>query len=63
VVVVVGGETAAALLGDRPMAVIGTMAPGVACSSPLADPDGPLVVTRPGGFGGPHALVDLLGPA
>jgi uncharacterized protein YgbK (DUF1537 family) len=63
VVVLVGGETAAAFLGDRPMAVVGTMAPGVACSSPLADPAAPLVVTRPGGFGGPDALVDLLGPA
>jgi uncharacterized protein YgbK (DUF1537 family) len=57
--VVVGGDTAAAVLGDAPMVVGGTLAPGVPWSR-RADGRGPLVVTKAGGFGQPAALVDLL---
>jgi uncharacterized protein YgbK (DUF1537 family) len=56
-VVVLGGDTAAAVLGAEPIAVGGTVAPG----TPWARrPDGGLVVTRAGGFGTPAALLDLL---
>ncbi len=58
-IVVVGGDTAAAVLGDAVVHVGGTVAPGVAWSRPWGD-DGPLVLTKPGGFGSPSALVDLL---
>ena len=61
-VVLVGGDTAAAVLGDTVVWVGGTMAPGVAWSRPFGDP-GPLVFTKPGGFGGPSTLVDLLAGA
>ena len=57
--VVVGGDTAAAVLGDEPMVVGGTLAPGVPWSR-RADGSGPLVVTKAGGFGHPTTLVDLL---
>jgi uncharacterized protein YgbK (DUF1537 family) len=56
--VLLGGDTAAAVLGDEPLAVGGTVAPG----TPWARRhDGLVVVTRAGGFGTPHALVELLG--
>jgi uncharacterized protein YgbK (DUF1537 family) len=55
--VVLGGDTAAAVLGPEALAVGGMMAPG----TPWARrPDGVLVVTRAGGFGTASALVDLL---
>ena len=57
-VVVVGGDTTAALLGDRAVVVGGTLAPGVAWSRAWAD-DGPLLATKPGGFGTPSTIVDL----
>jgi uncharacterized protein YgbK (DUF1537 family) len=56
--VVVGGDTTAALLGDRPRLVGGYAAPGMPWS---VDEHGvgAVVVTKAGGFGGPDALVDL----
>ncbi len=57
---IVGGDTAAAVLGDRPMVVGGTVATGIPWAR-RADGSGPLVVTKAGGFGGPSTLVDLLG--
>ena len=57
--VIVGGDTAAAVLGDHPMVAGGTVAPGVPWSR-RADGAGPLVVTKAGGFGGPQTLVELL---
>lgn len=57
--VIVGGDTAAAVLGDHPMLAGGTVAPGVPWSR-RADGAGPLVVTKAGGFGGPQTLVELL---
>ena len=58
-VILIGGDTAAAVLGDRPVEVGGTVAPGVAWCRPSGE-SGPLVLARPGGFGGPTALIDLL---
>ncbi len=55
-VVLVGGDTTAAVLGTSPMRVGGTLAPGVAWG---AMPDGVHLVTKPGGFGGASTLVDL----
>ena len=57
--VVIGGDTAAALLGGTPRLVGGLIAPGMPWSRGEND-RGPLVVTKAGGFGGPDALVDLL---
>ncbi len=57
--VVIGGDTAAALLGDGPRQVGGYAAPGMPCSLDQHGA-GPVVVTKAGGFGGPDALVDLL---
>lgn len=56
--VLIGGDTAAAVLGDGEVTVHGSLAPGTACATaPGFDPP---VVTRAGGFGGEGALVDLL---
>jgi uncharacterized protein YgbK (DUF1537 family) len=55
--VVLGGDTAAAVLGPEPLAVGGTVAPG----TPWARRgDGLLVVTRAGGIGTDAALVELI---
>ena len=59
VLVVLGGDTAAAVLGDGPMVAGGTLAPGVPWSH-RADGCGPLVITKAGGFGCSTTLVDLL---
>jgi D-threonate/D-erythronate kinase len=61
-VVVVGGDTAAAVLGDRVVVVGGTVAPGVAWSRAWGG-DGPLLLTKPGGFGTPSTIVDLVSGA
>ena len=58
-IIVIGGDTAAALLGDAPRLVGGCAAPGMPWSRDEAG-GGPLVVTKAGGFGGPDALVDLV---
>ncbi len=59
IVVIVGGDTAAALLGDEPVIVSGLAGLGMAvCSTPALP--GAVVVTKPGSFGDPNALVDLL---
>lgn len=56
--VVIGGDTAAAVLGDAPVTVHGSVDPGTAwCSVPTLDEP---VVTRSGGFGSDRALVDLV---
>ena len=61
-VVVVGGDTAAAVLGDRVVLVGGTVAPGVGVEPRWGD-DGPLLLTKPGGFGTPSTIVDLVNGA
>jgi D-threonate/D-erythronate kinase len=57
-VITIGGDTTAALLGDAPVVVGGSLAPGTPWGRQR--PAGPLIVSRSGGFGGPDALVDLL---
>jgi len=57
-VVVIGGDTAAAYLGDDLRLVGGFAAPGMPFSFDL-DGAGPLVITKAGGFGAPDALVQL----
>jgi 4-hydroxythreonine-4-phosphate dehydrogenase len=56
--IVIGGDTAAAVLGPEPVTVGGTLAPGI----PWARrPDGgPLIVTRAGGFGSRSSLAELV---
>ena len=56
--VIIGGDTAAALLGDALVVVHGSVRPGTALVESLVI-DVP-VITRAGGFGGPEALIDLL---
>ena len=58
-VVIVGGDTAAAVLGDGPRHVHGYAAAGMPWSLDAGD-GGPVVITKAGGFGGPDALVELL---
>lgn len=57
-VIVIGGDTAAALLGDAPRRVGGMIAPGMPWSLDEHG-GGPLVITKAGGFGGLNALIDL----
>ena len=61
--VIVGGDSAAAILGGAVMQVGGTLAPGMPWCRTLVDgkPSGPLVITKPGGFGDADALTSLLG--
>jgi D-threonate/D-erythronate kinase len=61
-VVLIGGDTTAEVLGDAVVSVGGTIAPGVAWSRPWGE-SGPLVLTKPGGFGTRSTLVDLLAGA
>lgn len=56
IVVVIGGDTTASVLGDEPLEVAGLIAPG----TPWLERDGRVIVTRAGGFGGPDALADLV---
>jgi len=57
-VVIIGGTTAASLLGDAPRLVGGTVLPGLPWSRSL-DGTGPLVITKAGAFGHVDTLVDL----
>lgn len=57
--VIVGGDTAAAVLGDGVVVAGGTVAAGIPWSR-RADGSGPLVVTKAGGFGDQRTLVELL---
>ncbi|MEX2626139.1 MAG: nucleotide-binding domain containing protein, partial [Ilumatobacteraceae bacterium] len=56
-VVVIGGDTAAAVLGNEPVQVGGLVEPGAPWS---ISADGRFVVTRAGGFGDPDALHRLV---
>jgi uncharacterized protein YgbK (DUF1537 family) len=57
-VVIVGGDTAAAVLGTAPRSIGGTVMPGLPWSR-AGRGDGPLVVTKAGGFGAVDTLVAL----
>jgi uncharacterized protein YgbK (DUF1537 family) len=56
--VIIGGDTAAAVLGPTDVTVHGSVEPGTAWCS-VDDYDVP-VITRSGGFGSDQALLDLL---
>jgi uncharacterized protein YgbK (DUF1537 family) len=56
--VVIGGDTAAAVLGDARVVARGTVEPGTAWAD-VEGIDAP-VVTRSGGFGSEHALIELV---
>lgn len=56
--IVIGGDTAAAVFGDAAATVHGSVAPGTAWAS-VGGFDMP-IVTRAGGFGGERALFDLI---
>ncbi len=60
-VILLGGDTAAAYLGEAPRLVCGSAAVGMPWSR-NADGEGPLVITKAGGFGGPGVLVGLFSP-
>ena len=55
-IIVLGGDTASALLGDEPMVVHGLLAPGAAWGNRHRA----VFVTRPGAFGDDAALADLV---
>ena len=57
--IVIGGDTLAALIGDRAAVVHGTAGPGTAWAT-IGDDPLP-VVTRSGGFGSEAALAELIG--
>lgn len=57
--VLIGGDTAAAVLGDAEVIVHGSAAPGTSWGT-VAGIDAP-VIARSGGFGADHALVELVG--
>ena len=59
-VMLVGGETAAAFIGDAAVQVHGSLAPGIAAGSASIGGRRIEIVTKPGGFGDPQALVRLL---
>lgn len=54
-VVIIGGDTAAAILGDHERIIEGTIGPGL----PWSIEGDSLVVTRPGGFGSERSLIDV----
>ena len=57
--VVLGGDTAAAVLGPAPLLVGGTLAAGTPWAR-RPDGTGPLVVTRAGSFGTRSSLAELV---
>lgn len=58
-IVIVGGDTAAAVLGDATVEVCGLVATGMPWFRASRFP-GATVITKPGSFGGPNLLVDVL---
>jgi uncharacterized protein YgbK (DUF1537 family) len=60
-VVLVGGDTAEAFIGDRVVRVTGSLDVGVALGSIDVDGSTVAVVAKPGAFGRPNTLVDLMG--
>ena len=56
--IVIGGDTAASLLGTAPVSVSGTFSAGAAWAY-VDGFEGP-VITRSGGFGSERALVELI---
>jgi uncharacterized protein YgbK (DUF1537 family) len=61
-VVLLGGDTADAFLGERAVHVLGSVGVGMAYGTLVVGGRALGVVTKPGGFGATNALVDLLTP-
>jgi uncharacterized protein YgbK (DUF1537 family) len=59
-VVLVGGDTAQAFIGDRAVHVFGSLGVGIAVGQILIDGRPCDVVTKPGSFGARNTLVDLM---
>lgn len=59
-VILVGGETAAAFIGDAAVQVHGSLALGIAAGAASIGGRRIEIVTKPGGFGDPQSLVRLL---
>ena len=62
-VLLIGGDTAAAVLGDACVDVDGSLGVGIAVGTTELVGRRMRVVAKPGGFGGPDTLVDLLAGA
>lgn len=60
-IVVIGGDTTAALLGGGPVVVGGQLA-DLAAWCRAASGEGPVVIARPGAFGGADSLLNLVQP-
>ena len=59
-VILVGGDTAAAFIGDAPVAVFGSIDVGVSLGELTVGPRQLRLACKPGGFGAPNTLVDLV---
>jgi D-threonate/D-erythronate kinase len=54
-IVILGGDSASAILGDSPRRIHGTVGPGM----PWTLDENTVIVTRPGGFGSDRSLIEL----
>lgn len=59
-VILLGGDTAAAFIGDAPVAVYGSVGPGISLSDATLGGTRLRLACKPGGFGTPNTLVDLM---
>jgi D-threonate/D-erythronate kinase len=62
-VVLLGGDTAQAFIGDREVRVRGSLDVGVAVGAIVIDDKPHALVAKPGAFGAPNTLVDLMNVA
>jgi len=60
-VILLGGDTADAFIGDRSVIVHGSVGVGMALGTVTIDGHSLMIITKPGGFGTTNALVTLLG--
>jgi D-threonate/D-erythronate kinase len=58
---VLGGDTLRALVGSSPMRAVGTVAPGTVLADTRMAGRRVTLLSKPGGFGRPELIVDLLG--
>jgi uncharacterized protein YgbK (DUF1537 family) len=59
-VILVGGDTAAAFIGDIPITVLGSIGTGISLGEAQFGSRRLRVASKPGGFGAPNTLVDLV---
>jgi uncharacterized protein YgbK (DUF1537 family) len=62
-IVLIGGDTAEACIGDRTVRVVGSLDVGVAIGAMQIDGATLTVVAKPGAFGSANTLVDLMSDA